>query len=122
MRSNMVPIVAAVIAIAFAGAAFYYWQGGGESPGPVTGVIIDMYQRQAGTEAGGKPLSQGLNVLTGRSLEKTMFNFVLVRTNAGEEVEIEVPEDLFATFVVGDTIQQASPDARPALVQQAEGY
>ena len=120
MRSNLVAILAAVIASAFAGSAFYYWHGCGSSAGPVGGVIIDKYQRQAGTEAGDHVLDQGLSVLTGRSLEKEVFYFVLTRTEDGDDVEIEVPNDLFSRAVLGDTIRQVSPDARPTLIQHTD--
>lgn len=119
MRSNLVAVIMALIVVAFAGAAYYYWHGGGRSAKPVVGVVVDKSERVAGTEAGGKPLQQGLRVLTGESAEQEVFYVVRVRTEKGEEVEMQVPRDFFTGVQVGDTVSRASPDASPTIVKRS---
>lgn len=119
MRSNVTGVVLAVIALAFAGAAYYYWTGGGKSDAPVTGVVVDKVTRQAGTEAGDDQLAQGMRLLTGESLQKPVFYYVVIETGDGEEIDIEVPPDLFETVQVGDRIRRADPEAVPVLVKRA---
>ncbi len=117
-------IVMAGIAIAFAGAAVFYFMGGGEEPGQaVYGVVVDKFQRQAGTEAGDKPLEQGLNVLTRKSFKQESYFFLLVESKGGKETEVVVPKAFYEEVLVGDTIQQATPEDTPIIVlDQAAGY
>ncbi|HOZ45948.1 MAG TPA: hypothetical protein PLO37_13425 [Candidatus Hydrogenedentes bacterium] len=119
MRSTMVGTVAALIVLAFAGAAYYYWHGGGESPSDetVTGVVVAKDQRQAGTEAGGKTLEQGMRLLTGESLTKDMFYYVQVKTPEGAVSELEVSRDFYAKVKVGDTIHRARAAADPVITK-----
>jgi len=117
MRSNLVPVMMVLIVVAFVGAALYYWFGGGKSAQAVTGVVTDKMARAAGTEAGDKPLAQGLRVLTGQSLQRDVFYFIRVRTDKGDEVDIEVPRSFFQKVEVGDTIRQSSPDSTPTIIK-----
>ena len=120
MRSNPAPIIAAAILIFFAGAAYYYWQGGGKSEAVVTGVVIEKSRRAAGSEADGKPLQQGLRVLSGQSTAQEVFYFFRLKTAPGDEIEIEVTEDDFAKIREGDTVQQVTPGTAPAIVKRAK--
>ena len=118
MRSNIVPVVMALIVIVFAVAAYYYWHGGdSKSEPPIEGVVLDKFQRAAGTEAGDKPLAQGLQVLTGQSLRQDMFYFIRVLTTTGREVDMEVPADLYRKAELGDKITRASRDSIPVIVR-----
>lgn len=119
MHSNLVPVVVLVIVVILAGAAYYYWHGGGSSGRAIEGVVIDKFEREAGTEAGDKPLEQGLNLLTGRSLQKDVFYFVRVRTEEGEEIDMEVPRDIFLIADPGDSIYRSSPDVAPTLTDRS---
>ena len=120
MRSNLVAVMMALIVVAFAGAAYYYWHGGGGSAQLVVGVVVDKSERVAGTEAGDKPLQQGLRVLTGESLAQEVFYVILVRTEADDEVEMQVPRDFFMSVQVGDTVSRASANAAPTLVKRSQ--
>jgi len=117
MRSSLVAVVAGVIALAFAGTAAYYWLGGGSSDGPIEGVVIDAIERQAGTESGDNTMAQGLNVLTGKSLQKEVFYFLLVRTEDGDEIEVEVPRQVYLEAEYGDRLRRSAPDATPVLIK-----
>ncbi len=118
MRSTTMGVLLAVIALAFAGAAYYYWTSrGGE--GPVTGVVVDKIQRQAGTESGGRTLDQGLRVLTGESFRQDVYHFLIVRTAENTLVEMSVAQNLYNQVEIGDTVQRTSPDVPPVLVRQA---
>jgi len=119
MRSNAMGVVLAVIALALAGAAYYYWTGGGKSEEAVTGFVVDKVAREAGTEAGDRTLDQGLRALTGKSLEKDVFYFIVVETDDGREVEMEVPEDFYKDTQIGDKVRRDAPDAVPVLLEPA---
>lgn len=116
MRSNIVSIIMALIVVVFAGSAYYYWHGGARSAQAITGVVTDKFQREAGTEAGGRVLDQGLRTLTGRSLEHDVFYFIRVRTDKGDEIDIEVSQEFFLRAQKGDKIRQASSDASPTVI------
>lgn len=120
MRSGLVAVIMVLIAVAFTVAAYYYWHGGSRSGSAIAGVVIDKFQREAGTEAGEKTLEQGLNLLTGKSLTKEVFYFVRVKTEEGEEIDIEVPRDLFLKVRSGDTVRRSSPDADPTIIRGSD--
>ncbi len=117
MRSNLVPVMMVLIVVAFFAAAYYYWQGGRTSARVITGVVMDKFERAAGTEAGDKPVVQGLRFLTARSLQQDVFYFIRVRTDMGDEVDLEVPAAFFQKVEIGDRVRQTSPDSTPTVVE-----
>lgn len=120
MRSPWVSIVMAAIALGFAGAAYYYWTGGGNPANkPVKGVVITKFEREPGTEAGGQTLDQGMRLLTGESLKQEVYYFVRIRTASGEELDIEVPKAVYTAAKPGDTLKRESKEAVPVLVPVA---
>ena len=121
MRSTVVGIVAAVIVLALAGAAYYYWTGGraGEAQA-ILGQVVAKERRQAGTEAGDAPLQQGMRILAGQSQQQDMYHFLVLETTDGDRVDLEVSADFYQQVRVGDTVQRATPEAAPIIVSQAE--
>jgi hypothetical protein len=113
MNSNLVSVVMVLIVVAFCFAAYHYWQGGGKSDRPIAGLVIDKFERPAGTEAGGKPAVQGMRALTGQSLRQDMFYYIRVRTEVGAEIDIEVPSDFYQRIQIGERVRRASRDSVP---------
>ena len=118
MESKQVAIVMALIVLVAAGAAYYYW-GQSATASPVTGVVLEKVQRDPGTEAGDKPLAQGLRVLSGESMQQEVFYVLRVKTKSGELIEMVVPKEFFAKVQQGDVVQQVSSDAVPSIVRRA---
>jgi len=123
MRSNLVPIMMVLIAVGFCGAAYYYWHGGGgsKSAQPVSGVVIDKFQRAAGTEAGRNVLRQGVRMLSGQSTKRQVFYFVRVKTSAGDELDVEVSRDSFSSVQTGDTVRLTPSGTGLTLVARPTG-
>ena len=117
MRGNVVPIMVVLMVVAFVGAAYYYWYGAGKSQRAVVGMVIDKYERPAGTEAGNRSLAQGMRRITGQSFRQEMFYFVRVRTGHGDEVEMAVPQSLYMRVQLGEKVRRDSPDSEPYMVQ-----
>jgi hypothetical protein len=109
--------MAILIVLAFVGLGYYYWHGGGQSQRAVTGVVIDKYERAAGTEAGGSTLQQGMRTITGQSLQQETFYFIRVRTGQGKEVEMEVSRPLYMQVEIGHKVRRDKPDSEPYLVE-----
>jgi hypothetical protein len=116
VRGNLVPVMAILIVLAFVGLAYYYWHGGGQSQRAVTGVVIDKYERPAGTEAGGRTLQQGMRTITGQSFQQETFYFIRVRTGQGKEVEMEVSRPFYMGVEIGHKVRRDKPDSEPHLV------
>ncbi len=116
MRENLVPVMAILVILAFVGLAYYYWHGGGQSQRPVTGIVIDKYERAAGTEAGRSVLQQGMRTITGQSFQQETFYFVRVRTAQGKEVEMEVSRPFYMAVEIGQKVRRDNPDSEPYLV------
>ena len=116
MRENLVPVMAILIILAFVGLAYYYWHGGGQSQRAVTGVVVDKYERSAGTEAGGGALQQGMRTITGQSFQREVFYFIRVRTGQGKEVEMEVSKPFYMAVEIGHKVRRDKPDSEPYLV------
>jgi hypothetical protein len=106
-----------LIIIVFAGVAYYYWHGGDTSGRTVTGIVMDKFERAAGTEAGDKPLAQGLRVLTGQSSRHESFYFIRVRTNQGGEVVMEVTKSFYDRVQVGDNVRKTGSDTTPTIIK-----
>jgi hypothetical protein len=120
MESKPVAVLMALIVLIAAGAVVYYWMRGQEEV-PVSGVVVEKFQREAGTEAGDQPIAQGLRVLTGDSTQQEMFYFLRVRTAGGELVEMEVPQGFFMQVKIGDTVQRISAESAPTIAQRGGG-
>ena len=118
MESKQVAIMMALIVLVAAGAAYYYWSQNATAS-PVTGVVVEKMQRDPGTEAGDKPLAQGLRVLSGESTQQEMFYVIRVKTKSGELVEMLVPKEFFTKVQKGNSVQQISPDSVPTIVRRA---
>jgi len=115
VRENLVPVMAILIILAFVGLAYYYWHGGGQSQRAVTGVVIDKYERPAGTEAGGV-LQQGMRTITGQSFRQETFYFIRVRTAHGKEVEMEVSRPFYKAVEIGHKVRRDKPDSEPYII------
>jgi len=113
MNSNLVPIVMVLIVVAFCFAAYHYWQGGARSDRPIAGIVIDKFERPAGTEAAGKPAVQGIRALTGQSLRQDMFYYIRVRTEMGADIDMEVPADFYQRIQIGERVRRSSRDSVP---------
>jgi hypothetical protein len=111
--SSLVPVMAILIILAFVGLAYYYWHGGGQSQRAVTGVVVDKYERAAGTEAGGRALQQGMRTITGQTYQQETFYIIRVRTGQGKEVEMEVSRDFYTGIEIGDKVRRDKPDSEP---------
>lgn len=114
--SGLVPVIAILIILAFVGLAYYYWHGGGKSERAVTGTVMDKLERPAGTEAGSRPLAQGMRTITGQSFQQEVFYILRVRTGQGQEVDMEVPRSFYMAVEIGDKVRRDSPDSEPYLV------
>jgi hypothetical protein len=118
MNSNIVPVIMALIVIAFAAAAYYYFHSGDtEADRPVTGVVLDKFERVAGAGAADRPLVQGVRSLAGRSLQQGSSYFVRILTTSGQEVDLQVPADVYRRAELGDKITRASSGSTPVLVR-----
>lgn len=117
MRSNLVPVMIVLIVVAFCAAAYYYWHGGGKTERVITGLVIGKFERPAGTEAGDKPLVQGMRILTGESLRQDVFYFIRVRTDMGAEVDMEVSPTFHQKVEIGDRVRRESSDSVPNIIK-----
>jgi len=114
--SGLVPVIAILIILAFVGLAYYYWHGGGQSQRAVTGTVMDKYERNAGTESGGRALQQGMRTITGQTYQQDVFYIIRVRTGQGREVEMEVSRPFFMGIEIGDKVRRDKPDSEPYKV------
>ena len=117
---GLVGFIMAAIAIVFVGAAFYYW-GGMRKPSsePVEGVVVDKVARIPGTEAGDKPLGQGLRALSGQSMSVERFFVLMIRTESGDVREMTVSQAFFQQAGIGDTVRQEEPGGPARVVMRA---